>query len=181
MRVEVEIQGVTPLLMSKFNGEDLISSSRDKNATPREEADRSAYKLEDGTLYLPGTMIFSSIISAGVFSKLGKNKVTTMKTSLIPAGITMVTTECFLGTKDYEVDSQSVVIPATGGRVMKHRPRLDEWKTNFVIDVDTGMFSEKMTRQIIDDAGMKCGVGAFRPNRKGPYGKFKVVKWNVKK
>ena len=82
-----------------------------------------------------------------------------------------------LGTKKFEVDSRSVVIPATGGRIMKHRARLDEWKLTFELEVDTTIFAVDFVRALMDDAGKKIGLGDFRPDRKGPFGKFKVTKW----
>lgn len=62
---------------------------------------------------------------------------------------------------------------------MCHRPRLDEWSTAFTLDVDGDMFSEKLVRLLVDDAGKKCGLGDYRPNRKGPFGKFVVTSWET--
>jgi len=181
MEISVKIKGVTPLLMNRFVEEDAITNApRDKNATPREQAEKLAYKDKEGGLYVPGPNIFACLIVAGKYHKLGKNKVTTMKSSLVPAALSLMEIECSLNTKEFEVDSRSVVIPATGGRIMKHRPRLDEWELEFTLELDTAMFSEKFTRQIVDDAGSKAGLGDFRPDRKGPFGKFKVVEWFIK-
>jgi hypothetical protein len=177
MHINVEIEGITPLLMNKFNEETLNTSNRDKNETPREAALKTAYRGEGGALYFPAENIFACIVCAGKYHKIGKNKVTTMKSSLIPAGLTMLSTACLFNTDEFEVDSRSVVIPSTGGRIMKHRARLDQWKTIFSIEVDGSLISEKMARQIIDDAGSKVGLGDFRPDRKGSFGKFKVIKW----
>lgn len=179
MRINVEIKGVTPLLMNKFNEEALENKTRNKNETPRESAEKCAYKGEDGILYIPAECIFSCIIAAGSFHKLGKNKVTTMKSSLIPSGITIDPKPASLNTGDFEVDSRAVVIPSTGARIMKHRPRLDEWHASFSIEVDKTVFSEKFVREIIDDAGKKVGLLDFRPARKGYFGKFKVTKWEI--
>ena len=33
-----------------------------------------------------------------------------------------------LGTKTYEIDSRPVVVPATRGRIVRHRPRFNEWQ-----------------------------------------------------
>ena len=104
-----------------------------------------------------------------------------MKSSLIPAGVAINEIICPLNTKKYEVDSRSVVIPSTGGRIMCHRPRLDEWALDFTLDIDTEMFSPALVRQIVDDAGKKVGLGDYRPDRKGPFGKFVVVNWKESK
>jgi hypothetical protein len=177
MKIDVEIKGISPLLMNKFNPENLESKTVDKNETPREAAEKTAYIGEDRQLYILIECIFSCIICSGKFHKIGKNKVTTMKSSLIPAGISILSDVLPLNTSHFEVDSRAVVIPSTGGRIMKHRARLDEWKTNFSIEVDKTLFSEKIVRKIIDDAGQKIGLLDFRPDRKGYFGKFKVTKW----
>lgn len=182
MKIFIKIQGISPLLMCKCSNETLNGSNRlSKNATPREEAELFAYRLKDNELYIPVECIFASIIGAGKFHKIGKNKITTQKSSLVPAGITIINDACRLGTKDYEVDSRPVTIPSTGGKIIRHRPRLDKWETEFELCVDSGMFSENLVRQLIDDAGLKCGVLSFRPTCKGSFGKFKVIAWKAEK
>lgn len=188
MQIEITIQGVSPLLMNRFTGENELQISNGTSSvqigdkgTPRERADKKAYKDESGQLYIPGQNIYAALISAGRFHKAGKSKVTTQKTSLVPAGIFILDTIILLGTKKYEVDSRSVVIPSTGGRIMCHRPRLDEWKATFNLEVDTEIFNEKFVRLLVDDAGKKIGILDFRPERKGIFGRFVVKNWRVVK
>ena len=188
MFVKVKIKGTTPLLMNRFTEEAQIKVSNGSTTalvgskgTPREQAAKKVYADEDGNLHLPGPNIFSAIICAGKFHKAGKSKVTTVKTSLIPAGVALQEIVCPLGTKKFEVDSRSVVIPATGGRIMCHRPRLDDWQLAFTLDIDTEVFDPKLVRQIVDDAGKKIGLGDYRPDRKGPFGKFVVTEWKETK
>lgn len=182
MRIKIKIQGISPLLMCKCSPEALSSEGRkkDKNQEPRDEAELYAYRLEKtGELYIPAECVYASIVRAGIYHKIGKNKVTTQKTSLIPAGIFILTETCNLSTKKFEVDSRPVVVPATGGRIMRHRPRLDKWQTEFELDVDENMFSENEVRAFVDDAGSKCGLLAFRPACKGWFGRFKVTEWKT--
>ncbi len=147
--------------------------------TPREQAKPKAYADAEGNLFVPGPNIYAAIIAAGSFHKAGKSKITTMKTSLIPAGVLLEELVCPLNTKEWEVDSRSVVIPSTGGRIMCHRPRIDDWKTSFTLEVDETMFAPDLVRTIIDDAGKKIGLGDYRPSRKGPFGRFVVTEWVI--
>lgn len=174
--LHVKIQGITPLLMNKFtdHGDD---KTKDKNLTPRQEAEKVAHKLDNGQLYWPSMNLFSCIINAGKYHKLNKNKVTTMKSSLVPAGISITDELLMFETDHFEVDSRAVVIPATGGRIMKHRPRLDQWELTFQLTIDDNLFSERFVRTLIDDAGSKVGLGDYRPDRKGYFGRFKVIEW----
>jgi hypothetical protein len=188
MEIKVTVKGITPLLMNRFTeaNEVAVSSgtratfaTSGKRGTPREQAEPKAYADKEGTLYVPGPNIFAAIIAAGVFHKAGKSKLTTQKSSLIPAGLMVIDLVCSLGTKEWEVDSRSVVIPSTGGRIMCHRPRVDDWSLSFTIDLDETMFAPDLIRAIIDDAGKKIGLGDYRPSRKGPFGRFVVTKWEI--
>lgn len=182
--VQVTIEGITPLLMNRFTEENEVKVSSGISAstigskgTPREQAAKTAYMDDDGMLYVPGPNVFRSIIEAGKYHKAGKSKVTTQKSSMVPAGISLNEVILPLGTKAFEVDSRSVVIPSTGGRIMKHRARLDEWKLTFTLEIDVAMFDVHFVRQLVDDSGRRVGLGDYRPDRKGPFGKFKVVNW----
>ena len=187
--ISVRIEGNTPLLMNRFTEDAEIAVSSGTSAavksrsklSPREQAEKKRYVDDKGNLYLPGPNIFACLIQAGTFHKIGKSKVTTLKSSLIPAGLSVTEIVCPLGTKEFEVDSRSVVIPATGGRIMCHRPRLDSWGCDFTLEVDDDMFHPDFVREIVEDAGRKVGLGDFRPARKGPFGKFAITGWKVQK
>ena len=70
--------------------------------------------------------------------------------------------------------------PATGGRRLCYRPRFDEWSLSFTLTLDDGAMAEKMLRLIVDDAGRRIGLGDFRPDCKGMFGKFDVTSWKSK-
>lgn len=192
--ISVQIHGVTPLLMNRFTeaAERAVSGSHKSamtsgnKGTPREQAEPKRYCDKDGFLFIPGPNAFRCIIDAGKFLKSGKSKITTQKSSLVPSFLAIEELECPLTvdgkrTKDFEVDSRSVVIPSTGGRIMAHRPRLDVWTLGFTLGLDEKEADLSITRTLVDYAGSKIGLGDFRPDRKGPFGKFKVVLWEVKK
>jgi hypothetical protein len=184
MLIKCTIEGTTPLIMNRFNEESLETGGRDKNALPREIAEKTAYLDDKGKLYYPTINLYSAIIAAGKFHQLKKNKVTTQKSSLIPAGILMNTEVIYFEKpKDnkFEVDSRPVVIPSTGGKIMRHRARLDAWQLSFHLDVDENMFSTKQVKEFVTDAGKKIGIGDFRPERKGFYGRFTIKHWAPEK
>lgn len=192
--INVEIQGESPLLCNRFtdeaqekvaNGTAAVKAAGSKG-TPREQAEKKLYAGVDGAPMVPGPNVYRSIIDAGRFHKAGREKITTQKSSLVPAGIWMKDIECRLTNPDndapsWEVDQRRVVNPATGGAMMAYRPRFDSWRLTFSIDVDESMFDEKVVRALVDDAGQKIGLGDFRPSRKGPFGRFKVISWTKQK
>lgn len=187
MRIKLTIQGVSPLLMNRFTEENEVQVSSGLSGTfqsgskpaPREQAARKTYSDKEGKLYLPGPNIMRAIINAGVFHKIGKRQLTTQKSSLVPAFLQVEEIIIPIEADGWEVDSRAVVIPATGGRIMCHRPRLDKWSCSLSLMVDSKGMSAELVRNLIDDAGSKVGIGDFRPERKGPFGRFKVTNWKV--
>ena len=178
MKIKAKIQGTTPLLMNRFSGDgDRTSKAIRPNGDPRKDAARKLYADEAGNLFVPAVNVFSCLIAAGRFHKAGKNKLTTQRTSLIPAGMSIEQLICPLETKDWSVDSRAVVNPATGGRMICHRPMLEKWSLSFTLEIDAEMFSLDLAERLLIDAGKRIGLGDFRPERKGPFGKFDVLEF----
>lgn len=193
-RIRVSIAASSPLLMNRFTEAAAAKVSAGTSTamvsglrgTPREQAEPKLYRSANGWPMLPGPNVFRGLIDAGAFHKAGRQKITTQKSSLVPAGVMIEEPECLLfdpfkpmEQPSWEVDSRSVVIPATGGRIMCHRPRFDSWGLSFSLSVDDKMFDQALVRVLVDDLGTKIGLGDFRPARKGPFGRFVVSRWEL--
>lgn len=185
--VRVTIEGVTPLLMHKFTDADAMKASSGNNAvmvgdrgTPQEVSEAALYTDEEGTPIIPQPNLLRCIIDAGKFFKAGKSKVTTMKTSLIPACVFMDLAHFDLLHEDpWRVDTRPVRIPSTGGRILRHRPCFEDWRIEFEFELDETIIGVKLMREIVDTAGQRIGLGDFRPDCKGPFGRFKVTRWEI--
>jgi hypothetical protein len=183
-RVEVKIKGRSPLLMHRF-GEDERTRIQEGGqiagpVTPETKAEAAAYRLpsngKPGNLYIPATNLWRALVSAASYEK-GRGRATLAK---VAAAALSVTPEALdLGTSQYVIDSRPVVIPSTKGRVMGHRPRLDEWQVSLFCDYDETLISEQQLRNIFDHCGSKVGVLDFRPEKKGPMGRFMVIAWKT--
>ena len=187
--ISIEIDGVTPLLLNRFTDKQQMDASGSTRATligdrgsPQEQAESKLYVGLDGKLMVPQPNLYRAIIDAGIHFKAGRTKVTTQKTSLIPACLEINGLEIPIIHRDpWCVDSRPVRIPATGGRILCHRPVFHDWKLRFTVEIDTEMMSAKLLRDIFDAAGKRVGLGDFRPACKGPFGKFVVTKWAEEK
>jgi hypothetical protein len=185
LRVSVTIEGLSPYMPHRFNetAEVAVSGgaspvSNLDRGTPKEIAESFLYKDREGNPVIMQPAIFGSIMQAGKFHKLGKSKITTQQTSLVPGYMTVAGTYFLIDHhQPWRVDSRPVRIPSTGGRIIQHRPIFDDWKATFEIEIFDGGFSEKLVRQLVDDAGLRIGIGDLRPEKKGPYGRFKVNHW----
>lgn len=187
MFVKVKIEGVSPLLCNRFNeaAQEAVMKKHRKvsaksDATPREDAAAKVYS-QNGVDGFPGENLLSAIIAAGKFHKVGLSKLTTMDSSIVPAYVMIE--EGFVPfvpeTTPWEVDSRPIVNPSTKRRQICHRPRFDRWSLLFTVNLDEEGISVPLLRDLIDDAGTKLGLGDYRPQRKGPFGRFKVTQWTV--
>jgi hypothetical protein len=188
--IEVELTGDSALLQHRMSEEALFGllgaktkKKQDKEElTPREIAEKGAYKSEDGSFYIPSTYIsgaFKAVasdyrqtnskrslkaIAAGVFRPLDMN-ITLLDDSNEPI-------------KNFEVD----IMKGTNhlkGAVAICRPRFDKWKVKTTVEIDEELLSQEICHQVLNDAGRRAGIGAFRVSKGGPFGRFRVTKFKV--
>lgn len=188
MHINVRIEGVTPLLCNRFTDEAAQSATSGSRAsaaagdrgTPREQAEKKLYTGQDGKPVIPQPNIFKAIIEGGRFFKAGKKQITTQKSSMIPACVEMNEVEYPIAHQQpWETDTRAVRIPSSGARILCHRPCFHDWALDFELELDTEIMDVKLLRSIVDAAGKRIGLGDFRPDNKGPFGKFVVTKWEA--
>jgi len=170
--IEVEIKGKSPLLMHKFP---LVAVEAMEKKTPEEQAEIAVYRNPNNNeLYIPAIAIQRALIGGATYSK-GKGRASLQK---IAAACLLISPDYIsLGVEDYQIDSRPVVVPATKGRIIRHRPRLDEWNCRFQLEYEDILLNEKQIRKVVDDTGERVGLLDFRPERKGPFGRFMVITW----
>lgn len=189
MDIRIAIEGTTPLLCNRFTDAAQLAatsgtrlSTNGDRGTPKDQAEAKLYTGVDGGLIIPQPNLFRCLVDAGVYFKAGRTKVTTQKSSLLPACVDIEGAEIPLVSKQgWSVDTRAVRIPATGGRILAHRPMFHDWSLTFNASIDTDMISPALFREIVDAAGKRIGLGDFRPATKGPFGKFVVTLWGVQK
>ena len=186
LHVAVTCRGKTPLLMNRVSEEELLKI-RDKvkapkgapRPAPREECEKKVYVDLDGKPYLPVNMLYSCLVAAGQHVRLdGKKQISTAKSTALPTFLTLDDTSIALNApKPWEVDLRQGRNPNGGELVVLCRPRFDEWAFTVNITIDTRQIAEMTMRELFDIAGVRCGLGDFRPNRKGIFGQFLIEKW----
>lgn len=182
--IQVEIRGTTPLLIHRF-GEDAEVGKQSRaamvaNVDPREVARKAAYIAKDGTFYFSSFSIPNAMGSAGSNHKMKGTRKTAR--FVVPSAIRMssdvVTILNGAGpAKDFEVDARPVTIPATKGRVMRYRPRFNVWGATFEMIVNDALMTVELAHQLLEEAGQQIGIGDFRPEKRGPFGTFRVTKF----
>ena len=170
--IRVRIEGKSPLLMHKFP---LVPIEAIEKKSPEEQAELAAYRDPDTQeLYIPGVCMQRSLINSAIYSK-GKGRASLQK---VVAACVMISPERMsLGIKEYSIDSRPIVNPTTKGRIIRHRPRVDKWECTFEIDYEDTLLTEDQVRKVVDDSGERVGLLDFRPERKGPFGRYMVTSW----
>lgn len=188
--IQVQITGRTAMLQHRFGenaeGESTKGTRRiivQQAGTPRELAEEVVYKDNDG-FYFPGTWVFGALINAGSGHKIkGSRKSVRF---VVPAAVRVVEEKIRLTNgdgktpmEDFEVDSRPVTIPATKGRILRHRPRFEKWSATFNLKVNDTLLPPDFVNQLLVEAGDQIGIGDFRPEKRGPFGTFTVSRWDV--
>ena len=153
-----------------------------KKETPRKAAERACYQDKEGEYYMPAACITRMLSEAGSNHKLtGSRK--SAKYAVYAAfflpdeTLTILNGDGATPAAKFEVDSRPVVIRVTGGRIMRHRPRFDEWSIEFSARINDDVLPPDFVHQLMSEGGQQIGIGDFRPQCRGPFGTFNVVHW----
>lgn len=193
--LEVTLTGASPLLMNAMSQEQLLDIrnkvKKPKNAakpSPKDEAQEKVYRTADGTPCVPSRMLYACLIGAGQYVRLdGKRQVSTATKTILPGMLLLLDFELPLfvpGESDkatWETDIQQGRNPNGGEAVCVIRPRFDQWEVRATLELDQDQMPMSMARELIDRAGRMVGIGDFRPQRRGSFGRFVVTSWNPKK
>lgn len=184
----VEIRGITPLLIHRF-GEDAEQGTGTRRietnkVIPREEATKHAYIAKDGTYYFSAFAVTGCMGNAGASHKTkgSRKSLRFVVPCAVRTNSDVITIMNGHGpATDFEVDSRPVTIPATKGRIMRHRPRFDQWGAKFQLVLNDELLSEDMCHRLLTEGGLSIGIGDFRPEKRGPFGTFRVTAFEESK
>lgn len=176
-KYKVQITGITPLLMNKPEEYGFSEQWVEKTATTNyeKEALKKLYIDYDNNIYQPATHIERALIEAGKKVKVkGQGKATYSK--LFGSMISIEEFEILHKKTKYEIFSVLVVIPSTRGRVMRYRPMFKEWVLEFHITFEDEIHPDTI-KESLEIAGKYVGIGDWRPEKKGKFGKFQVTEF----
>ena len=194
-RLTVQITGKTPLLMNRVPAEALEKLRIKEKGTkfkpaedPRQDAKTKVYATEDGKPYIPTENLLSCLVAGGQFVRLdGKRQMSTTKSTIVTALITLE--DPYLPLVDpetgkpaqWEVDMRQGRNPNGGEMVCVVRPRFDRWRINASVLVDDESVGMQKIRETFEKALNWCGLGDYRPSKKGNFGKGMITLWKEEK
>lgn len=134
-----------------------------------------------GTVEIPGTAFANCVKQMCKRLRLKvPGKGNSEWTKYFEAGI-MVTDALDLGVKPEDVTKDTLFVPSDGRpgggkRVWKHFPRIDEWGGTVRFFVLDDQITADVFVSVLESAGTLVGLGRFRPESRGFYGRFMVEK-----
>jgi hypothetical protein len=178
--IAFKIVGTSPLLQ---NNPAAFIGSTDKGALEgpkqykdEEEARLRLYLDPDGNYCHPTEAFPKSMVKAVTGLKFGKMKMGAPNVVkgcvFIPEPFTIILDEHGEPAKEYTIDRRSVVIG--GARILRCRPCWSNWRMNLALEVDTAMMTPDWARQALALAGRIKGIGDYRPEKGGGFGRFRV-------
>lgn len=176
-----KIEGLSPLLT--HNPASMVPSGNGeikhkKIPTAEEEAKKGLYMNADGTYYLPSIAFRNALIYAVGGKKVGKRSAR----AIVSAGVfnadhaTTLLDDKDKPLKKYAIDTRSVLIMKA--RILRSRPMFEPWHAQVKLDIDLDLLDPKVIEENLNEAGTICGVGDYRPQKTGPFGRFtaKLIK-----
>lgn len=164
--IAISLVGTTPLLCGRPVADDPGADAED----PRVQAAARLYLGADGGPVIPGLNLFRCF--AGAVRLRGHCPVELVNALGLAERELPIRSD-----QPWAVDSRMVRHPQTGIRSVCHRPRFDAWQLDATVLVDRDLWSPAQVRELITDAGLRVGLGDFRPERGGPFGRFAVGSW----
>jgi len=178
-QVMFEIVGKTPLMM--HNPASMLKPVGPKPVQQRipkaeDEAAAAAYKNDDGTFYFPADAFRSAIVKAGKGLKAGRAGVAGLAMAgVFPVDehVQLLDEETGKPLRKYEIDVRRAVPPGQGA-VSRARPKLPYWKCTLRVEVNESFLPVNVVLALLQRAGEIIGIGDYRPERAGRFGKFRA-------
>lgn len=186
---EFEIIGLSELLMNNPDamGMDFKPPPGEKDEAKQKrydvEADASAYRNPDGTFYLPIVAFRAALLSGAKGVKYGKLFATNLLASTVfgtePRKPVICDPKTWKPLKKRERLVTSCV-PPNQGRVMRSRALFPVWGMRIRFDLvcgpngDPRCHPNDVVAKHLNDGGTVAGVGAWRIELKGEYGRFEA-------
>ena len=195
--LQITIKGDSPLLMRRFSEKakqqlldiqtkkakttrearnpwaDMIDGLNWLTPMPTEKTEAGLNKaIADGAKFgFPAVGLKQSAISAAYRAGLSRNKVELQ-------GVFHIPDEYIVIEGIPEMREDYVKIPKTGAADLAFRGEFKEWKSTFTINYIDGIYSIEQIINFINLGGFTVGIGEWRPEKGGSFGRFHVVSSN---
>lgn len=178
--IRVTIQGTSPLLTNRFADEtlkEIVASQGEKKASkkrdpidPQKRASACIHWLQNGkgkpVAAFSGVGIWKCIFTAAKYV----DWVMTEAKALIQVPDVLVEIQ---SEDDWQLFSHFAK-PNFKTTVIAHRPRWNDWRMTFDVRFDKRGIGMEQVVNLIYHAGLKIGLGSWRPEKSGTFGTFRI-------
>ena len=171
-----------PAIMGATTGT-VTQTRSNKKYNDKDEAEMRTYRNDKGNLVVPSVQVRASLLEASKAFKLGRTNLKTVLNSIMiePVDDLELKSPSNRPIKNYTIDKRRVVVSRAG--IMRARPVVPQWKLSFKIEVDRelmenslqGTSTLELLTRVLSDAGKKQGIGDYRPQKGGSFGRFEVT------
>ena len=133
------------------------------------------YFDDENGVYLPTQNIRATLIGGAKLNKLGMaiKRGTVMLSDREPLDYGKKLSKDKLWEQGY-IDKRSVVI--SNSKVMAYRPKFKDWNVTFELIYDENTLDESDIMLSFENAGRFIGIGGYRPEKGGIFGRFDTEK-----
>ena len=178
------IQSISPYSSSAYFEPDQQEGESSEQYEKRNALRRCHYD-SDGYIYIPGMAFKYALTSAAKYQRIKKeNSGQETMTKHLEAGL-LVTSNIDLGIKADDLEFEWFFVPSDGKRggakrIKKCFPSVKSWHGQLNVGVLDDNVTEEILTECVKRVGMFIGVGRFRPEKGGFYGRFQIndVKWS---
>lgn len=182
--IRATLESVSPYSQSRFY--DVPREPRELPGAYEERTWRERCNvMEDGHIFIPPMAFKNCLSSVAKYMSVqipGKGKAT--YTKHFEAGI-LVTEGLILPDKKDAVQGEALHVPSDGRRgggkrVKKIFPLIPNWKGEVTFCILDDIITREVFEEHLRNAGSYVGIGRFRPQNNGYYGRFKIVELKIK-
>jgi len=181
-KFKVKVKGITPYMQHRMDDTKLEEWEKSRGQiieneglnTPNEvKAMYHSFTTPQGTFYIPNEHFKQCFLNASKAVK-GKVGAATKSMKQVVAGQFFVTPTQIPFRKFDEVDIRSAVNRNIKARVITKRPKWNNWEAEFQLEVHNDTITEQTIKDILSHGGSFVGVGSYRPEHSGEFGRFEV-------
>ncbi len=177
--VNVELESISPYSQSQAFRTEKPGEETHADFEKRIWRER-IHATADGHVFIPPMSFKNCISSAAKFLSIkipGKRGKTF--TAIFESGI-IVMEPLILPVMASDVDGEWLFVPSDGkrgggSRVWKCFPVIPTWSGTITIHVLNALITKKVLEEHLEAAGMFIGIGRFRPEKNGFYGRYKAT------
>lgn len=172
-----KVTGLFPVMTHNPAQMRRASEGATKKKIPSEEDEAKAglYLDEKGNYCLPSGGFRSSLLNGLKNKKVGKaSAISVFQAAVFNVDELTVLVNPKTGEplKEYKIDTRRAIIQRQG--ILRSRPRFEKWGGILSLQIDEDITTPEQVEENLNIAGQVIGVGDFRIEKRGMFGKFKV-------